>query len=60
MPTEEDIRTERNARLLNSDWTQLPDSSCNKELWQLYRQQLRDITLQEGFPDNVTYPTEPE
>lgn len=57
---EQAIRTERNARLTASDWTQLPDVAlANKTDWATYRQSLRDITDQPGFPANVTWPTEP-
>ena len=43
------LRNERNKRLQQSDWTQLPDvqSTFNQELknkWLIYRQALRDIT----------------
>lgn len=46
--------------LVNSDWTQLPDSPLSeeeKQRWAKYRQELRDITKADGFPDNVVYPT---
>lgn len=51
------IRNTRNRLLAASDWTQLADSSANKESWATYRQALRDITLQSTFPDSVTWPT---
>lgn len=54
------LRKTRNARLTASDWTQLPDvNMANKTDWATYRQALRDITEQPGFPTNVTWPTEP-
>lgn len=52
----------RNALLASSDWTQLPDvplSVEQKSDWAAYRQQLRDITSQTGFPDNIAWPIEP-
>lgn len=52
----------RNNKLAASDWTQLPDypmSAEEKAAWAVYRQQLRDITNQPGFPDNIIWPTEP-
>ena len=55
------IRDQRNALLAESDWTQardIPDALAN--LWQPYRQQLRDITEQSGFPFNVEWPAKPE
>jgi hypothetical protein len=56
-----EIRAERNQKLDSSDWTQLPDSAtrCDQAAWAAYRQQLADITQQEGFPWNVTWPTQP-
>lgn len=49
----------RNASLAASDWTQLADSPLSTEqkaAWAAYRQQLRDIPSQSGFPDNVIWP----
>lgn len=57
------IRSERNYRLLISDWTQLPDAKLSEEKkaeWVEYRQQLRDVPEQKGFPDDVIWPKEPE
>jgi len=55
------VKADRNALLLQSDWTQLPDVPEKTRLkWQEYRQALRDITLQEGFPENIIWPTKPE
>lgn len=55
-----EVRTERNTRLTACDWTQLPDVTlATKSDWATYRQALRDITAQPGFPINVTWPTEP-
>lgn len=52
-------RSQRNLLLRLSDWTQLPDSPANSQEWAVYRQALRDITLQEGFPSNIEWPQEP-
>jgi Phage tail assembly chaperone protein len=53
------IRTERDRRLAASDWTQLPDVSlATKEAWTVYRQALRDVTLQPD-PFNIVWPTPP-
>ena len=53
--------SEKRKRLLNaSDWTQLPDVSITtKQAWAQYRQALRDITSQEGYPFNVIWPQNP-
>lgn len=45
----------RDSLLEESDWTQMPDSPLSEErkgAWAEYRQELRDITKQEGFPNN--------
>ena len=53
------IRSERDRRLLASDWTQLPDVPlATKEAWATYRQALRDITEQPD-PFNIVWPTPP-
>ena len=49
----------RKVLLLESDWTQLPDVSVDKEAWATYRQELRDITSQEGYPLEITWPVAP-
>lgn len=54
------VRRERDVRLKQSDWTQLPDVPlATKEAWAAYRQALRDITSQPGFPTNIEWPVEP-
>jgi hypothetical protein len=52
-------RLERNGRLAESDWTQVADAPVDKAAWATYRQALRDLPSQEGFPNEVTWPTEP-
>ena len=57
-----DVRIKRNEKLAACDWTVLPDSPLSdgkKTEWQQYRQGLRDITSAEGFPHNVSWPSEP-
>lgn len=56
------IRHRRNEFLLECDWTQLQDSPLSEQKqqeWQIYRQSLRDITLQSD-PFNIVWPTKPE
>jgi len=53
------VRVRRNQLLFGSDWTQLPDSPVDSVVWAAYRQDLRDIPQQVGFPWTVTWPTEP-
>jgi len=46
--------------LAASDWTQLPDVPlATKEKYAEYRQRLRDITKQPGYPHQIHWPTEP-
>ncbi len=54
-----EVRAERNIKLSNSDWTQVPDSTADKTAWATYRQALRDISSQAGFPLQVTWPDAP-
>ena len=57
------IAKKRNSLLLFSDWTQLPNNPLTVEqqqAWATYRQQLRDITSQSGYPTNVVWPLQPE
>jgi hypothetical protein len=53
------LRSERNALLSASDWTQVADAPVDKAAWATYRQALRDITAQAGFPHNVIWPVKP-
>jgi hypothetical protein len=54
------VRDERNYKIAASDWTQLSDSPVDQEAWAVYRQALRDVPEQAGFPWNVTWPSKPE
>lgn len=56
---EDQVRAERNSKLSASDWTQVADAPVDKTVWATYRQELRDLTTQAGFPWNVTWPAEP-
>jgi len=53
------IRTKRDKLLAESDWTQVADAPVDKAAWATYRQSLRDIPQQAGFPTNVVWPVEP-
>lgn len=52
-------RNNRNEKLSQSDWTQVIDAPVDQEAWAVYRQGLRDIPSQAGFPNEITWPTEP-
>ena len=53
------VRAERNRKLTASDWTQVADAPVDQTAWAAYRQALRDVPTQAGFPWDVTWPTEP-
>lgn len=53
------VRQDRNQRLADCDWTQLPDAPVDATAWATYRQTLRDVTAQQGFPWNVIWPSTP-
>jgi hypothetical protein len=55
----EEVRLERSSELAASDWTQLPDSPVNSAAWLVYRQELRDVPAQSGFPWEVSWPEPP-
>jgi hypothetical protein len=54
-----EVRAQRDSLLTASDWTQVIDAPVNQAAWATYRQALRDISAQEGFPWSVVWPTEP-
>ena len=56
---ESDVRLERNQLLAASDWTQIADAPVDQTAWATYRQALRDVPQQEGFPENVNWPEPP-
>lgn len=65
-PTDEElarqVRDERDRKLEETDWYMMPDYPADPETLELiksYRQALRDITLQSGFPRDVKWPVEP-
>jgi hypothetical protein len=53
-------RKRRNKLLSASDWTQVADAPVDKAAWATYRQALRDISAQAGFPATVVWPEQPE
>ena len=62
------VRYERDKLLAESDWVTVKAVDQNAQdslgvqipqVWLDYRQALRDITSQAGFPHNVTWPEEP-
>jgi hypothetical protein len=53
------IRLTRSSMLAASDWTQVVDAKVDQAAWAAYRQALRDITAQAGFPWDVQWPEMP-
>lgn len=56
------LREERNRRLLQSDWTQLPDNRLSieeQQLWKNYRDLLRDLPSTVVDPHNFEWPKTP-
>jgi hypothetical protein len=57
------LRTERNTKLAETDWTQSPDSPLTNEAkseWATYRQSLRDLPASTEDPANPSWPDEPQ
>jgi hypothetical protein len=64
-PTTEELaaaaRAERDALLAATDWTQSADvPQATKDKWAPYRQALRDVPEQSGFPSDIQWPVNPE
>jgi len=53
------VRSDRNTKLTASDWTQVADAPVDKAAWATYRQALRDVTAQTGFPWTIDWPVAP-
>lgn len=53
-----DLRARRDGLLAASDSMALVDRIT--DAWRTYRKKLRDVPAQAGFPNSVTWPTEPD
>ena len=54
------VRSTRDNKLAECDWTQADDSPLKAaSAWTTYRQALRDVPTQSGFPHTVTWPPKP-
>jgi hypothetical protein len=53
------VRAQRDDMLAASDWSQLTDAPVDQATWAAYRQALRDVPEQPGFPLTVNWPSEP-
>lgn len=54
-----EVRAQRDQLLAETDWTQVLDAPVDRTVWVSYRQALRDIPDQPGFPFNVVWPQKP-
>lgn len=57
-----EVRAERDRRIAETDWIVIKNLELNQNVpgvWEVYRQALRDVPSQAGFPDNVTWPVKP-
>ncbi|WP_033576728.1 tail fiber assembly protein [Dickeya chrysanthemi] len=56
----EDARRQRDNLLTASDWTQVSDAPVDQQAWRTYREILRQVPEQTGFPLNIAWPVQPE
>jgi hypothetical protein len=54
-----DVRVQRDALLVASDWTQTPDAPVDAKAWATYRQELRDLPATVEDPLNPVWPSKP-
>ena len=60
-----EMRGQRNKLLMQCDWIELPSAAARLSAeistsWLTYREALRNITAQVGFPSEIQWPTQPE
>lgn len=58
-----DARKERDRRIAETDWMVVKHLELNENVpgkWEVYRQALRDVPQQPGFPNEITWPVKPE
>lgn len=56
------VRAERDKRIAETDWLVIKNLELNQNVpgkWEVYRQDLRDIPQQPGFPHEITWPVKP-
>ena len=53
------VRQERNRLLGETDYSALPDTPEMSDAMAVYRQALRDVSAQSGFPTDINWPTKP-
>jgi len=55
----QEVRDMRDRLLTASDWTQVADAPVDAAAWAMYRQALRDVPQQAGFPETIEWPETP-
>jgi hypothetical protein len=58
-----EVRSQRDRLLAETDWIVIMHTEKGTNIpaaWEIYRQSLRDITSQQGFPYTINWPTKPE
>lgn len=56
------VREQRSQKLKDTDWVVIKHLERNENIpgvWEVYRQALRDVPTQQGFPWTVVWPDEP-
>ena len=56
------VRASRDGKLAECDWVVIKNLELNQNIpgvWEVYRQGLRDVPAQAGFPYDITWPTKP-
>ncbi|MGA0927422.1 MAG: phage tail assembly chaperone, partial [Burkholderiaceae bacterium] len=56
----QEARQTRDRLLAASDWTQVADAPVDAAAWATYRQALRDVPQQAGFPETIVWPEQPQ
>jgi hypothetical protein len=57
------VRADRDKRIAETDWIVIKNLELNQNVpgvWEVYRQALRDVPSQAGFPHEITWPSKPE
>ena len=56
------VRATRDGKLAECDWVVIKNLELNQNIpgvWEVYRQSLRDVPAQAGFPYDITWPSKP-
>lgn len=59
----EAVRSTRDQKIAETDWIVIKNLELNQNVpgvWEVYRQALRDVPAQAGFPWDINWPVKPE